>query len=165
MLTIDPHFNCTINVTVTNKGNFTETFEVKLYAFKMPPAIVIGTITVPNLLSVETRTIPYKWDTTGFAKGNYTISAEADIVPGEITLDGHKITDNNFTNGEVKVTVPGDVIGVDFTCDMQDISLLVDKFLAEPGNLRWDVNCDVNDDGIIDMADISMAIDHFLMDP
>jgi len=165
MLAIDPHFNCTINVTVTNKGNFTETFEVKLYAFKMPPAIVIGTITVPNLLSVETRTISYKWDTTGFAKGNYTISAEADIVPGEITLDGHKITDNNFTNGEVKVTVPGDVIGVDFTCDMQDISLLVDKFLAEPGKPSWDVNCDVNDDGIIDMADISMAIDHFLLDP
>jgi parallel beta-helix repeat protein len=39
--------------------------------------------------------------------------------------------------------------------------LLIDKFLAEPGDPRWDVNCDVNDDGIIDMADISTAIDHF----
>jgi len=39
--------------------------------------------------------------------------------------------------------------------------LLIDKFLAEPGDPRWDVNCDVNDDGIIDMVDISIAIDHF----
>jgi len=163
--TVDPDFNCTINVTVTNKGNFTETFKVKLYALNMPPALVIGTITVSNLLSGETRTISYKWNTTGFAKANYTISAEADIVPGEITLDGHKITDNNFIDGEVKLTVPGDVIGPEFLCDIQDTSLLIDKFLAEPGDPRWDVNCDVNDDGVIDIADISISIDHFLMDP
>jgi hypothetical protein len=48
---------------------------------------------------------------------------------------------------------------------MQDISILVDKFLAEPGYPRWDVNCDIQDDLVIDMADISIAIDNFLKDP
>jgi hypothetical protein len=157
-LPADPHFNCTINVTVSNKGNFTETFNVKLYANET----LIGTIMVSNLLSGETRTLPpYKWNTTGFTKGNYTLSAKADIVPCEIAIG-----DNKFTDSTVALTVPGDITGPpEYTAEIQDISIMVDKFLAEPGDPRWDVNCDATQDGIIDIADISLVVDHFLMDP
>ena len=147
-------FSIQINVTVTNQGYFTETFNVTVYA----NTNLIETKSV-TLTSGSSTTITFTWNTTGFAKGNYTISAKADIVPGEIA-----ITDNKFTNGEVKVTVPGDVTG-EGLCDMQDISILVDKFLAQPPNPLYDPNCDVNNDGVIDIGDISIAVDNFLKDP
>jgi hypothetical protein len=45
---------------------------------------------------------------------------------------------------------------------MQDISILVDKFMTEPNEERWDWNCDINGDLRIDMADIALAIDNFM---
>jgi hypothetical protein len=152
-------FGCHVNVTVTNEGSFTETFDLTLYAETMPPGTPIGTATVSNLLKGATRTITFMWDTTGFAKGNYLIWAYAWPIIGETDT-----TDNTKIDGTVFVTIAGDVTG-EGLCDMQDISILVDKFLAEPKDPRWDVNCDVNDDHIIDMADISIAVDNFLKDP
>ena len=55
----------------------------------------------------------------------------------------------------------GDVNG-DGTVDMQDIGLLADAFLAEPGHPLWNAGADINNDNRIDMADISIAIDHFM---
>jgi hypothetical protein len=148
-------FRCQVNVTVQNLGYYAEDFNVTAFT----NTTVIGTQTVYSLPSETSTTITLTWNTTGFAKGNYTIWAYAWLASGEADT-----ADNIHGDSWVKVTVPGDVTG-EGLCDMQDISILVDKFLAEPGYPRWDVNCDVNDDGIIDMADISLAIDNFLKDP
>jgi hypothetical protein len=143
-----------IAVKAENQGNFTETFNLALYA----NTTTIETKEV-TLTSGNSTTITFTWNTTGFAKGNYTINAYASPVPDETDT-----TDNTKIDGTVFVTIAGDVTG-EGLCDMQDISILVDKFLAEPKDPRWDVNCDVNDDHIIDMADISIAVDNFLKDP
>ena len=148
-------FRCQVNVTVQNPGYYAEDFNVTAFT----NTTVIGTQTVYSLPSETSTTITLTWNTTGFAKGNYTIWAYAWPASGEADT-----TDNIHGDGWVKVTVPGDVTG-EGLCDMQDIAILVDKFLAEPKDRRWDINCDVNDDLIIDMADISLAIDNFLKDP
>jgi len=98
-------FNCSLNVTVTNEGDFQETFDLTFYAETMLPPEIIDTITVTDLLVGETRSIIYEWNTSSFAKGNnYTISAYAWPVMGEMDTG-----DNRFTDGRVFISVVGDL--------------------------------------------------------
>lgn len=140
-----------INVTIANQGYFTHLLNVTVYANST--AIYVCPVT---LQGGTTSTLTFIWNTTGFAKGNYTISAYAEPVPGEIDT-----ADNNCTGGLITVTVPGDVTG-DLWVDMQDISMLIDGFMTYPEHPRWNPNCDVNNDLSVDMLDISIAIDHFM---
>ncbi len=84
-------------------------------------------------------TLIFTWNTTGFAKGNYTITAYADPVSGETDT-----ADNNFTDGWVIVAMAGDITGPeawpDGKWDIRDIALVAKHFgqnvpLAPP-------NCD-----------------------
>lgn len=145
---------CNVSVTVTNEGSFTETFNVTLQVQSMPPPTNVSKILVSNLLSGETRTITFVWSTLGWSKLTYTLIACADTVTGEVDT-----ADNKFIDGNVQVTMLCDVNG-DHTCDMADISLLIDWFMTSPP--KWEPNCDINDDLTIDMADISLAIDYFM---
>jgi hypothetical protein len=130
-----------INVTVENRGYLTETFKVTVYANLVSVASQNVTLT-----GQSSTTLNFTWITAGFAYGNYTIEATAD---------------NTYVNGIIVVTVPGDVTG-EIWVDMQDISLLIEKFMTTPSDPRWDPNCDINGDLSVDMADISIAIDHFM---
>ena len=84
----------TIDVKVINKGDFTETFNLTVYA----NTTIIGTETITDLPIRTPATFSFTWNTTGFATGNYTISANANPVEGEIHVD-----DNTFTDGTVTV--------------------------------------------------------------
>jgi hypothetical protein len=95
-------------------------------------------------------------NSSDFDKGNYTISAYAWPVPGETGT-----ADNNFTDGWVKVTIPGDVTG-EGTCNMLDIQIMINKFMASPPDPRYDPNVDVNNDGSINMVEIQIAINNFM---
>jgi nitrous oxidase accessory protein NosD len=88
-------YSVSINVTVTNQGNYSETFNVTAYA----NTTVIDTRTDITLTSGNPTTITFTWDTTGFAKGNYTISAYAWPVPGETDT-----TDNTYVDGTIQIT-------------------------------------------------------------
>jgi hypothetical protein len=152
MPTVGQGYIAEVNVTVENQGDFTETFTVTAYA----DLAVIDSAIVSDLASGSSTTLTLAWDTTAFAKGNYTISAYATPVPSETDT-----TDNNFIDGLVLVTIAGDVNG-DRTCDMADISMMIDAFMTAPGDKNWNPNCDVNNDNSVDMADISIAIDNFM---
>jgi len=117
-------YSMSINVTVENQGDFPETFNVTTYY----NTTIIKTKTVTNLPCCEetTVTVTFTWNTTGVAKGNYTIEAVADTVPGETDT-----TDNTFTDGTVLVTFPGDVNG--------DGKVRVDDVLAVA--LAFGTNC------------------------
>jgi len=83
-----------ITVVVQNNGNFTETFNVTTYA----NTTIIQTLTVSDLAPANQTTLTFLWNTTGISLGNYTISAEASMVPGETYA-----TDNVKVNGTVNV--------------------------------------------------------------
>jgi hypothetical protein len=139
-----------INVTVTNEGDFIETFALTAYAdFALPPGdeITIGTQTVGNLLVGETRTVTYIWDTTGVKKGNYKISAVADTVLGET-----HIADNTFIDGRVLVTYVGDFNG-DFGVDYLDDRIFGWAYSTYGQTGEYDPRCDLNEDGKIDYLD------------
>jgi parallel beta-helix repeat protein len=128
-------FSMHINVTVTNQGDFTETFNVTVYA--NTTSIATQTVT---LTSGNSTTITFTWNTTGFAKGNYTISAYAWPVIGEADTD-----DNTLPDGLVTVTIPGDCAGTDPMaspwCDgkvfWQDLLVVLVGYGATPADPRW----------------------------
>ena len=94
-------FSDSINVTVANQGSLAETFKVTLYA--NATSIASQNIT---LSSGNSATITFTWNTTGFAKGNYTIWAYAWPVQNETDT-----TDNNCADGSVLITKVGDLGG------------------------------------------------------
>jgi parallel beta-helix repeat protein len=81
-----------INVTVTNQGNETETFNVTVNYDN----IIIGSQTVTSLNPGTSQTLTIIWNTTGVANDTYTISANASVLEGEADTDN-----NRFVNGKV----------------------------------------------------------------
>jgi hypothetical protein len=73
-----------INVTIENQGNFTETFNVTVYADRITQDvhIVIGTQNL-SLTNGTTATVTFVWNTTETPIGSYYISAEASVVQYE----------------------------------------------------------------------------------
>jgi len=142
MPVIGQNYTAHVNVTVLNKGDFPQTFNVTVYA----NSTEIGKQEV-TLNPGQNATIPFIWNTTGFAKGNYTISAIADTVLGETDTE-----DNNFTDGWVFVSIPGDIDG-DTYVNIKDAVLLNAAFGSQRGQPSYNPNADINDDGSINIKD------------
>ena len=156
-------YSMTNNVTVIDFGTSDETFNITLYANQT----IIGTLTNVTLVCGNCTTITVPWNTSGLAKGNYTISAYAWPVNGETDTD-----DNTFIDGIVLVGVPCDVTGPtpgvpDGRCDMRDIGYICGKFGTIPSSSNWDANCDVTGpvwgvpDDTINMRDVGEACSNF----
>jgi hypothetical protein len=143
-------FGLSINVTVDNGGNQNETFFVTAYA-----SATLHQRQTVTLTSGNSTTITFTWNTTGFAKGNYTIGAYAWPVPGETDK-----ADNAFTGGIVHIGIPGDVNGDNYV-GIDDIFTMGLGFGSEAGSTRWNAIYDINDDGYIGIDDIFTAASHF----
>ena len=166
---VGQNYTMTIYVTVRNEGNFTENnIIVKVYwSNDTHVDQLIGNATIAELNTTTTDPcVGIAWDTTGIDKGNYTISAEVEAVPGETNMSG-----NTLVDGIVQIGVPCDITvpteGVpDGTCNMRDIGYMCEHFGARPG-LNWDPNCDVTGpvygvpDGVVNMRDIGEACSKF----
>jgi len=137
-----------INATIQNQGHYEETFNVTVYANtteigKQPVALSSGNITA----------VSFVWNTTGFAKGNYTISAYAWSVSGEIDiLDNTKAADST-----VLVTVVGDVNG-DHVVDIDDLILIIYYWGTYEGGPNWNGNMELSNDTVIDIDDLLTLI-------
>jgi hypothetical protein len=92
-------YSMDVNVTVRNKGDFTENFDVLLCINLVSYARQTVTLSWGS-----SATITFRWATTDYARGNYTISAYAWPVPGETNL-----TDNFFLGYSVLITKVGDL--------------------------------------------------------
>ena len=86
-----------IDVTVKNKGNITETFDVTV----LYDSALIETKTATDLAPDASETLSFSWNTKDVAGGNYTITAEATPLSGET-----ETLDNTYSEVFVKVTVP-----------------------------------------------------------
>ena len=87
----------TINVTVANRGETIETFNVAIYNNNTRIAVQ----TVSDLTPSSSKTLVFNWDTTNVSKGVYTIRATADTLTGELNLE-----DNNFVSGLLEIDDP-----------------------------------------------------------
>jgi outer membrane protein assembly factor BamB/chitodextrinase len=135
-------YSLKINVNVTNEGDFTETFNVTVYANTTVAATQIVTLSSRN-----SRTITFLWNTSGFAYGKYTISAYAWPVLGETDT-----ADNTFIGGVVVIVIPGD-INCDMWVNAKDAVLLGKAFGSHQGQAEYNPNADINDDDWINAKD------------
>jgi len=154
--------NVSIEVTAQNQGSTTENFEVQCYV----NSTLVGSETI-SIPAGQTKTLsPFQWNTSGAPRGNYTISATATVVPGEIYLP------DNSKNAEdtVEVRLKGDVCGMYETellpipngaVDLDDLMAV-----AMPGHIWteyptwdpvWGPACDVNKDGRVSMEDVMIV--------
>jgi hypothetical protein len=140
-------YSLSINVTIENQGDYTETFNVTIYADTT--SITTQTIT---LTSGNSTTITFIWNTSGFAYGNYTISAYAWPVPDETHTE-----DNTLIDGWVIVTIPGDVNG-NHLADISDLVITVGTIPSAPGWSNWNPNTDINGDGVCDVSDLVICV-------
>jgi len=144
-----------ITVTTENLGTTPETFNVTAYANSSYVASANVTLSGGNSANVT-----LVWNTTGFAYGNYTISAYAWPVPGETNT-----ANNNCTGGWVIVSIIGDITGPngwpDGQVNMRDIAIVARAFGSSPGSSNWNPNADLNNDGKVDMKDIALVARHF----
>jgi len=144
-----PGWPVSIDVTVENQGDIAETFDIEVYY----DSNLIGTIPITSLPSNASTTVRIDWNTTGVPYcHNYTISAYIPPVPFELDT-----ADNTFTDGGVKIRIPGDVNG-DGTVNILDCIAASNSFGSTPTDPRWNRFCDINRDkkvNILDMIRIS----------
>ena len=89
-----------------------------------------------SLMNGNSENIIFTWNTSGFVKGNYTLSACAWPVPGE-----KDTADNDFTGGWVRVSMVGDLCGTgnawdfvpDGVVDGSDLSIVAKCYGSWPG--------------------------------
>ena len=148
-------FTLRLDLKIINYGMCNETFTLILYANKSIIAMQTITLTRRN-----STIVTFVWDTTGFAKGNYTISAYAWPVPGETDT-----IDNTLVNGWIIVSMVGDITGSngwpDGKCDMKDVRAVAKLFGINYPDPRYNPNCDINDDLKIDMKDVRAVAKEF----
>jgi hypothetical protein len=146
-------YTIAIEVAVENQGNSMENVDITVYA----NTTAVDTKSV-MLISQSLTIVTFAWNTTGFAKGKYSISVIAKPVPCET-----EIADNKLTYGrQVKLVIPGDVNG-DGIVNMQDIyTELILRFMSRLGDSNYSANSDINSDNVINYQDIYIAILHFM---
>jgi hypothetical protein len=142
----------TINVTVENKGNTTETVTLKTYY----DTNLIEETLVADLAPQETRTLTVNWNTTLVTPCHeYTISAEIPQIPYEFNT-----TNNIYVDGKIKIRVFGDVTG-DGYVGGDDITAVAKAFGSRPGHPRWNAYADVNKDGYVGGDDLVAVAKQF----
>jgi len=138
-----------INVSAENQGDYTEKFNLTIYA--NATEIYTEMVTLP---SGGTTVITFLWNTTGFAGGNYTISAYSWTLPGETDID-----DNTVVSGIVRLSCIGDVDG-DFITDGKDFVLVRRVIPSTRNSPNWTQNADINGDGVVDNKDYQLIKSH-----
>jgi hypothetical protein len=139
-----------INVTVANHGSIAENFPLTVYA----NASVIDSRTI-SLASGNCTTVTFARNTTGFARGRYTIKAVAEPVLGETNT-----TDNTYIAGSVAVTIPGDVDG-DGRVDLVDLVRIAMSYESQVGQPKWNPNADIDGNEIVDIFDVTILAQHY----
>ena len=151
-------YSVNFTVTVENHGDSAETFNVTtcadLNTAFLGDEINIGTQMV-TLSSGDYTTLTFTWNTAGVAKGSYTISAKAIVLPGETYTVG-----NTQIDGTVTVTFPGDVNG-DYKVRVDDILAIALAFGSDYPGVSYKANLDINGDGKIRIDDVLTAAVNF----
>jgi len=137
-------YNIRINVTITNRGKYTEVIKVTLHA-STTHSTQLTNIMVPSRTS---KNITITWNTLTVPYGTYPISAEVDPVPGETD-----VANNMRIDGSIKVTIIGDVNG-DGRVDVIDLYAVGKASGSSSSTSNWNPNCDFNDDDTINSLDL-----------
>jgi hypothetical protein len=140
-----------MNLTIVNEGAAIASVMLTVYAndsvvwiekFVNIPAEASTNVT----MTVTIVSLPY---------GNYSISVNADPLPGE-----SDISDNQVWDGWLTVSIPGDVDG-SFKVALIDLVFLANAYGSGSGEARWNANADMDDNGSVGLSDIVILAQHY----
>jgi hypothetical protein len=147
-------YTASVEATCENLGSKIQAFNATVYANST------CIYSEPTVLAMTDHTLSFIWNTTGFAYGNYTITARAEFDPSE------NATTNNCTCSTI-VTIPGDLNG-GFKVSLLDLVLLANAYGTTPasggapGALgAWNPNADINGDLKVDVRDLVTLANHY----
>jgi hypothetical protein len=135
-----------IKVTVLNNGTSAESFSVTVY-YSNGTSLSLGTQSVTNLASQDSVLLTFAWSTTLFKPSmNYTITANATILFGELNIQNNEFSIVARVKGLADLNGDGKVSGA-------DLNLLGINWgrNVPPANPR----ADANEDGKIAGADLN----------
>jgi len=92
-LVVMPGVQVTVDVTVTNSGDFYESFNVTAYHNET----LIGLRQVANMAPKTQQILTFIWDTTGLAFGDYVLKANATVLDEEIDVGNNVYVDGSVT--------------------------------------------------------------------
>jgi parallel beta-helix repeat protein len=144
-------YSASINIMMLNYGDYTENVNATIHANQT----AIGETHNAPLTSGNSLAIRFTWNTTDFSKGNYAISARAEPVQGETDT-----SDNTLADGLITVTIPGD-LDANLQVQHADLLILANAYGSRPGNLKWNPNADINDNGKVDLSDLVLLATHY----
>jgi hypothetical protein len=136
-----------VNATVFNNSTVTEAFGVTVYYSNKTYSHSLGTQWSGVVASQGKITLSFLWQTSSMKPTmNYTITANATIIPGETNIQ------NNHYSIIARIRGPGDVNG-DGTVNIKDVTPITLYWLqtVPPGPVIADVNCD----GFINIKDVT----------
>lgn len=140
----------TVNVTVANMGNLTETFTVAAY---IDGNITLGTQTVTNLPPQNMTILTFYWNPTGQTPSStalHTVSANASFMPYE-----YNTTNNNMTSSvKVMIKLLGDING-DGVVGLADLNLIAKAYNTRIGDPKYNPEADFNNDGFVNLVDFA----------
>jgi hypothetical protein len=137
-------YSLNIVIEAKNYGIFPETVDVTVSV----NSTIFRVFANISLESAGSITLALGWDTTSCSKGNYTISAFIAPLEGEVDP-----SDNTFTIGIVKVTIPGDVNG-DFLVNYSDVDLI--RLYWQQRSPSIPTNIDIDDNGVVNIKDAAL---------
>jgi hypothetical protein len=159
-----PYWDVTINHqfvanTVGVFKYYCEYDEAEMFGdFIVEPPDIMTIEVARQELSLDNATLTnvvFGWNTSTSPYGRYDVSAYAWPIPGETNIENNLCTD-----GQVFVTLPGDVTA-DRRVSMDDIVALIRAFGSTPARPDWNVNYDIDDNKKVDMGDIIIALKNF----
>ena len=143
-----------IPIRVINYGEYSETFDLIVKVNSLILQTLSTTLEARTSISVTSV-----WETTGFAKGNYTVNAYVTQVPSETD------TTDNVRNYVVAIAMVGDVTGLnrwpDGKVDIKDLSTIAKSYGSMYPDSRYNPNFDFDGNGKIDIKDLALAAKNY----
>jgi parallel beta-helix repeat protein len=137
-----------LDVFVMNYGDYPEVLNLTLYA----NSTIVSQVSNVTLSAKNSTILDVLWDTSGFEMGNYAISAYLKPVPGD-----SDVKDNNYTEGWIKITIPGDIDGNGIV-QLNDLVLLAMHYGSKPPS---NPDTDIDDNGAVGLSDLVALAQHY----
>jgi parallel beta-helix repeat protein len=140
-----------VSMKIINYGLNTETVNLTIRVNET--AVYTETIA---LAPRNSSSVAYTWNTSGYARGNYSLTIAADVPVDNDT------SDNFFVFG-IRISKPGDLNGDDYV-GIDDLFAAAASFGSEPGHPRWNPEADLNQDHYVGIDDIFKIASRFGQD-
>ena len=158
-----PQNMVTINVTVANLGDYTESTLALTAQAVNKTTITVGTSLMSPLDSNVTTFVLFSWDTlaTHASAGRYTIVASIPRITGSTSETIGNAVDNRLANVYLEAVLLPGALAKTYCITIIDASMMGKAFGTTPGSLNWNPDADLDNNGVITIIDFGILAAKF----